>query len=120
MRALARLPNNSPVGDLHCVGCHEEFELKSKRERFGARVTDGAYSTMCERLAANNNPHLMLLSYDSATREATDLVVIPKHFFVLDLIEKRRPLAPTARRAGWDRLQYQRQPRAGVGAHHTP
>lgn len=27
--------------------------------------------------------------------------VIPKHFFVPELIEKRKPLASTARRAGW-------------------
>lgn len=27
--------------------------------------------------------------------------MIPKHFFVPDIIEKRKPLAQTARRAGW-------------------
>mgnify|MGYP003294919679 CR=1 FL=1 len=30
-----------------------------------------------------------------------DLILIPKHFFVPDIIEKRKPLAQTARRAGW-------------------
>jgi type II restriction enzyme len=98
---LDRLPNNSPVADLRCPECADEFELKSKKGRFGPRVADGAYSTMCERLVAKNNPHLMLLSYDASAREATDLIVIPNHFFVLDLIEPRQPLAPTARRAGW-------------------
>jgi type II restriction enzyme len=29
------------------------------------------------------------------------LFVVPKHFFVLEIIEQRKPLAPTARRAGW-------------------
>jgi type II restriction enzyme len=29
------------------------------------------------------------------------LIVIPKHFFVPSIIEKRRPLRDTARRAGW-------------------
>ena len=29
------------------------------------------------------------------------LMKIPKHFFVPDIIEKRRPLAENARRAGW-------------------
>lgn len=28
-------------------------------------------------------------------------MVIPKHFFVPEIIEKRNPLAPTARRSGW-------------------
>lgn len=30
-----------------------------------------------------------------------DFILIPKHFFIPDIIERRRPLAPTARRAGW-------------------
>ena len=98
---LDRLPNNSPVADLRCPNCPEEYELKSKRGRFGPRVTDGAFSTMRQRLVARNNPNLMLLAYDAVTHEATDVLVIPKHFFTLDLIEERPPLAATARRAGW-------------------
>src|SRR5205807_1254470 len=31
----------------------------------------------------------------------TNLFVVPKHFFVREIIEERKPLAPTARRAGW-------------------
>ena len=98
---LDRLPNNSPVADLQCATCREEYELKSTKARFGPRVPDGAYATMRQRLLARNNPNLMLLAYDASCNEATDILVIPKHFFVLDLIEPRPPLAPTARRAGW-------------------
>jgi predicted Rdx family selenoprotein len=29
------------------------------------------------------------------------LLIVPKHFFVQDIIEERKPLANTARRAGW-------------------
>lgn len=100
-RTLDPLKANSPVADLRCPDCREEYELKSKRGRFGPRVPDGAYGTMCQRLQEQNNPHLMLLAYDGATLEATDVLVIPRYFFVLDLIEKRPPLAPAARRAGW-------------------
>ena len=98
---LDRLPNNSPVADLRCPNCRDEYELKSTKGRFGPRIADGAYATMCRRLLERNNPHLMLLAYDAARREATDILVIPRHFFVLDLIEERKPLAATARRAGW-------------------
>jgi type II restriction enzyme len=28
-------------------------------------------------------------------------MVIPKHYFIDDIIEKRKPLSPLARRAGW-------------------
>ena len=62
---------------------------------------DGAYRTMAARLAQSNNPSLFLLNYDAANLEVTNLVVVPKHFFVPEIIEERKPLAATARRAGW-------------------
>ena len=102
-RQFSQFPNNSKVADFRCDACREEFELKSTKSRFGRRVVDGAYASMTERLAASNNPNFLLLRYDSmgATRSATDLLVIPKQFFMPDVIERRPPLAPTARRAGW-------------------
>lgn len=92
---------NRPVADFSCAACKEEYELKSQKTKFGAKVLDGAYRTMCERLTASNNPNLMLLNYDLKQLSVTDLCVVPKHFFVREIIEKRKPLAPTARRAGW-------------------
>ncbi len=56
---------------------------------------------MCKRLAASNNPNLMLMNYDRKRLSVTGLFVIPKHFFVREIIEERKPLPPTARRAGW-------------------
>lgn len=56
---------------------------------------------MCERLAASNNPNLMLMNYDLKSLSVKNLCVIPKHFFVREIIEERKPLAATARRAGW-------------------
>jgi len=56
---------------------------------------------MCERLESKTNPNLLLMNYDAAARVVTDLFVVPKHLFVRDIIEPRKPLAPTARRAGW-------------------
>lgn len=41
------------------------------------------------------------MSYSKAELKVRDFILIPKHFFVPDIIEKRAPLAPTARRAGW-------------------
>jgi type II restriction enzyme len=64
-------------------------------------VVDGAFGSMCQRLAESNNPNLMLMNYDLQRLSVTNLFVVPKHFFVRDIIEERKPLAPTARRAGW-------------------
>ena len=98
---MSQFPNNSPVADFLCGSCSEEFELKSQKGKFGPKVADGAYKTKCERLTASNNPNLLLMNYDVKTLAVVNLLIVPKHFFVQDIIEQRRPLAPTARRAGW-------------------
>lgn len=92
---------NRPVADFHCSACSEEFELKAQRGRFGRKVVDGAFGTMCERLASANNPNLVLMRYDRDRLAVSDLMLVPKHFFIREIIEERKPLASTARRAGW-------------------
>ena len=92
---------NRPVADFFCPACNEIYELKSQKSTIGARVLDGAHETMCARLAESDNPNFCLMKYDRAKLAVTDLLVVPKQFFVREVIEERRPLAPTARRAGW-------------------
>ena len=98
---IDKYPNNQPVADFCCSNCQEDYELKSKQDNFGAKIVDGAYRTMLERLTSSNNPNFFLLNYDLASLSIINFFVIPKHFFVPKIIEKRKPLAPTARRAGW-------------------
>jgi type II restriction enzyme len=98
---INQFPANQPVADFVCASCKEEFELKSQKTAFGTKVVDGAFRTMCNRLAASNNPNLLLLNYDLAHLSVKNAFIVPKHFFVREIIEKRKPLAATARRAGW-------------------
>lgn len=98
---MSQFPNNSPVADFLCATCKEEFELKSQKRKFGPKVSDGAYKTKCERLAASNNPNLLLMNYNRKSLAVVNLFIVPKHFFVPEIIQKRKPLAATARRAGW-------------------
>jgi type II restriction enzyme len=98
---LTKFPNNRPAADFYCISCKEEYELKSQKSQFKTKVLDGAYRTMCERVVANNNPNFFLLNYSLADFGVSNLFVIPKHFFVPEILEKRKPLAATARRAGW-------------------
>ncbi len=98
---LEDFPNNKPVADFYCSNCSEEFELKSSKKKFGKSVPDGAYKTMSERLRSETNPSLMLLRYDIKQFGVTDLSVIPKQFFVPEIIKKRKPLSDKAKRAGW-------------------
>ena len=98
---ISKYPNNQPVADFYCSNCREEYELKSKHAAIGTKIVDGAYRTMLERLASSNNPNFFLLKYDLESLEVTDFLVIPRHFFVPEIIEERKLLAPSARRAGW-------------------
>lgn len=93
--------NNKPASDFICFKCREDYELKSKRRYFGKKITDGAYKTMTERLLDSDNPNFFLLNYDTSVFKVSNFFVIPKHFFTPEIIEKRKPLSPTARRANW-------------------
>jgi hypothetical protein len=98
---IRSFPNNAPVADFYCPSCNEEYELKSQKSAFGKKVMDGAFETKCERLEADNNPNLFLLNYDLKELSVRNLFVVPKHFFIREIIERRKPLAETARRRGW-------------------
>ncbi len=98
---LERSANNSKVLDFRCASCTAEYELKSKAGRFSAKVTDGGYASMMDRLAAFNSPHFFFLGYDIARYEVKNFFVVPSHFLRPVSIEKRKPLSSNARRAGW-------------------
>lgn len=98
---LSRFENNMPVADFYCKNCSEEYELKSKNGDIGKKIVDGAYVTMIERLNSENNPNFFFLTYDKSTFEIRNFLTIPKYFFVPAIIEKRKALSVTARRAGW-------------------
>ncbi|OGY31400.1 MAG: restriction endonuclease [Candidatus Andersenbacteria bacterium RIFCSPHIGHO2_02_FULL_45_11] len=98
---LGKYENNKPVADFFCKNCNEDYELKSKKDAIGAKIVDGAYGTMIDRLKSTKNPNFFLLNYSLQNFSVLNFFVIPKHFFVPEIIEKRKPLANTARRAGW-------------------
>lgn len=100
-KKLSQFENNKPVADFYCRNCSEEYELKSKNGNLGRKIVDGAYTTMIERLKSANNPNFFFLTYDKSTFEIRNFLTIPKYFFVPSIIEKRKALASTARRAGW-------------------
>lgn len=98
---LNGLTNNKPVADFMCSSCSEEYELKSQKNRISDKIVDGAYRTMIERLMASSNPNLFLLTYQVPQLVISNFIIVPKHFFTPQIIQERKPLAATARRAGW-------------------
>ena len=96
---IIQYKNNKPVADFYCKNCLEEYELKSWKN-LGKKIIDWADETMISRLNSQNNPNLFFLNYD-INFSVKNFVIIPKHFFLSDIIEKRKPLPKTAKRAGW-------------------
>ena len=93
--------NNRPVADFFCPKCQEEYELKSKNGLIGNKIVDGAYKTMLERLQSHNNPNFFLLNYNVEDYSILNFLVIPKHFFIPEIIDKRKALSNNAKRTGW-------------------
>ena len=99
--SLNKFPNNKAVADFYCPTCHNEYELKSKAGNIGHKITDGAYNTFIDRITSNNNPDFFILNYNKHYLYVDNLWVIPKYFFVPDIVEQRKPLSNNAKRKGW-------------------
>ncbi len=97
---LIEFDNNKPVADFYCKKCREQFELKSKNGKLSSTITDGAYSTMIQRINSNENPNFFFLTY-TKDWSVDNFLIIPKQFFTTEIIIKRKPLTDSARRAGW-------------------
>ncbi|WP_231036189.1 DpnI domain-containing protein [Pectinatus sottacetonis] len=100
-KKIEKYENNKPVADFYCPHCKSEYELKSHAGLFRKKIVDGAYDTMITRITSNNNPDLFGMEYNHVNYCIDNFFVIPKYFFTVDIIEKRKPLGPMARRAGW-------------------
>lgn len=98
---ISQFENNRPVADFYCPHCIEEYELKSKNGSITNKINDGAYATMIERVESIHNPNFFFMHYDKSDLKVKNFIMVPKHFFSTEIIEKRKPLAETARRAGW-------------------
>lgn len=98
---VSKFPNNRAVADFYCRNCNSEFEQKSKNGAIGSKIADGAYATFIDRICGNHNPDFFVMSYSLSKMRIESMFFIPKHFFVPEIVEKRKPLSPTAKRAGW-------------------
>lgn len=103
---LCQYEANRSVADFYCQSCQNDFELKSKEKRdgeLGKVINDGQYDKMIERIISNKNPNFLFMHY--CDFKVRNLILIPNHYFVPEIIIKRNPLKETARRAGWTGCQ---------------
>jgi type II restriction enzyme len=99
--SLGSTPANNQAIDFVCPQCSAPFQLKAKSSKIGRTVDDGAYRAVLAAIREDRTPNLLLLRYDRPVWRVLDLIVIPHFAFPESAIIKRKPLTPTARRAGW-------------------
>jgi len=91
---------NTPAVDFACPLCEQRFQLKNLRKWGPRKVVDAGYEAMIAAIRGDRAPHLLLLHYTSEWF-IQNVLLVPRMFFTERVIEKRRPLSQTARRAGW-------------------
>jgi len=98
---LRPAPQGFAAVDYFCPSCDSPFQLKSQSRPIGAKIVDAAYSEMKRAIVEDRTPNLYVLHYDLADWAVRSVILVPHFAFALSAVEKRPPLAPTARRAGW-------------------
>jgi type II restriction enzyme len=98
---LTQHPANTPAVDFQCPNCAADFQLKAQSHGFAGKIVDAAYSSMVRKIRENKTPSLFAMHYQRAEWKISNLILIPHFAFPLSAIEKRKPLGPNARRAGW-------------------
>jgi type II restriction enzyme len=83
-----------------CDNCRHGYELKSKCGIFSTRVLDGAYGAMVKTIREGNTPTFLLLEY-AKSWSISGLRAIHHSLITEAAVEARKPLATSARRAGW-------------------
>lgn len=99
--SINHFKNNLPAADFYCPECNSQYELKSKNGRSINVVNDGSYSAMIERILSSDNPDFFFMLYEKSNWSVNNFFFVPKHFFTPEIIQRRKPLSPNARRAGW-------------------
>ena len=92
------------MADFFCPSCKNEYELKSNTKNVSLKINDGSYETMIRRITSNKNPDFLFMRYSNVEWKVNDLIFVPKHFFVPEIIEKRNPFISKCKKSRVDRL----------------
>jgi type II restriction enzyme len=95
------LKPNTKANDYRCPNCGFWYQLKSQKTRIGNSIMDGAYGAMMEAIKHDRSPNFFFMQYELATWSVRNLLLVPHFAFPPSAIIRRKPLSPTARRAGW-------------------
>ena len=98
---LNPLRPNARVRDYDCPDCKSSYQLKSADKAFGRSVSNSAYGPKMNAIQNGQAPNYIFLRYSRQRWVVMDLFIVPGYFITPAIVEKRPPLGPTARRAGW-------------------
>jgi len=98
--SLNPAPVNTEAVDFNCAYCHANYQLKALKSWNERRVPDAGYDAMMRALQSDSIPNLLIMQY-TPEWAVRNLILIPSFFFSPAAIQKRKPLSPNARRAGW-------------------
>ncbi|MBI4999901.1 MAG: restriction endonuclease [Euryarchaeota archaeon] len=99
--ALSQTPANEKVVDFRCPDCASSYQLKAKGHRLGGSVANGAYQPKIEMIRNGTAPNWFFMEYDRKDWTVENVMLVPAHFVTPEIVQRRNPLRPTARRAGW-------------------
>ena len=98
---LTREVPNSPVKDFSCPLCTATYQLKAKNGRHGRKVANSAFDQKVAAIDQGLVPHYAFLDYSRTRWKVTGLFIVPGHLIGRAVIQRRNPLGPNAKRAGW-------------------
>ena len=99
-RALEAQAANTRAVDFRCSSCNAAYQLKSLKTWSERRIPDAGYEAMMHAIRSGCVPNLLVMQY-SLDWFVQNLLLVPSFFFTPASIQKRKPLGPKARRAGW-------------------
>jgi type II restriction enzyme len=91
---------NTHAVDFTCRGCNAGYQLKAGGRWNEQRIPDAGYEPMIKAIRSDNVPNLLVMQYNPSWM-VSNLILVPSFFFTETAIQKRKPLSPNARRAGW-------------------
>jgi type II restriction enzyme len=97
---LSQSPTNARAIDFSCPECDQTYQLKSGRTWNQRKIVDAGYAPMIAAIRSDTVPSLVVLHYTESWK-VRNLLLVPHFFFTETVIEQRKPLRSTARRAGW-------------------
>ena len=94
---------NTKVYDFICSKCNQEYQLKSLSKKIGKKLIGSEYYTFIKALENKSIPNFLIMEYaiDKNGFSSKEVIFITKVFITEEIIEKRKPLSESARRAGW-------------------